>query len=235
MNVSRSVELTPKAKMLYKEARRSRKLINVYKARKKLFKENLKKAKKISVASNSGLKTAAVEFCLQQLNRQATKKRGIRYSFEEKLMALALYKSSGAGYRFLSKMFKLPSKRTLTRLLEGISIESGMSDLLMQNLKNATSHFSEKERICMLMFDEMAIMPHVSFNKNNNRISGIEKGKIIDHVLVFMVRGVTRKWKQTISYSFCKSTTKPAEIKRLIKLIITDLKSIGMYVYFYIC
>lgn len=228
VNVSRAIKLTPKAKTLYKTARRFRNIVSVYKKRSLSFKRRLRLAEKHFAVSNTGLKSEAVQFCLQQLSRKATKRRGMRYSLEEKLMALALYKTSGHGYRFLSKLFHLPSRRTLSRLLEGIPIESGINDLLMENLKKSSKNLKDREKLCMVMFDEISLMPHVSYNKHTQKIIGIQDGKICDHALVFMVRGVTKKWKQTISYTFCSGSTKATEIKKLLTSIIQKLKIAGM-------
>lgn len=53
--------------------------------------------------------------------------------------------------------------------------------------------------------------------KNNN---------LADHVLVFMIRGIKKKCKQPISYSFCQATTKQYELVRQLKEVrtITFLK-----------
>lgn len=37
-----------------------------------------------------------------------------------------------------------------------------------------------------------------------------------DHVLVFMIRGLRKKWKQPVSYYFCKGTTKTQTLTSLI-------------------
>lgn len=176
---------------------------------------------------NCGLRTGAINFCLQQLTRKLTKPRGRRFSLEEKIMSLALYKTFGSGYRFLSKWFNLSFWRTLSRLLQKIPVGPDINKFLFDNLKMATSHFEPTEKICMLMFAEISLMPYVNYDKTSDEIIGIKKPDICDHALVFMVRGITRKWKQTIRYSFCRGTTKVTIIKNLLVGLIKQLNETG--------
>lgn len=107
---------------------------------------------------------------------------------------MALYKTSGTGYRFLSRWFALPSKKTLSRLLVAIPVDEGLNKFLFEQLKEAVSQFKETEKNCVLMFDEVALMPHLDNERHNDRLVGIqENGTLLDHALVFMVRGIFRK------------------------------------------
>lgn len=69
----------------------------------------------------------------------------------------------------------------------------------------------------------MALTPHIDYDKKNYKITGLEdngervKTEIADHVLVFMIRGIVRNYKQPISYSFCAGSTKKAELAAMIK------------------
>jgi len=40
---------------------------------------------------------------------------------------------------------------------------------------------------------------------------------LADHALVFMVRGIKKKYKQPICYTFCKAATKQNELVRQLK------------------
>jgi len=40
---------------------------------------------------------------------------------------------------------------------------------------------------------------------------------VADHALVFMVRGIKKKFKQPVSYSFCQGATKNDELVRQLK------------------
>lgn len=219
--MARSIELKPKAKRLYHRARRLQNVVSAYRKKSTTFSRKLKLAKKslnLFDFSKSGLRSDTVQFCLQQLTRKTTKGRGRRFTLEEKLMSLALYNTSGPGYRFLSKWFNLPLKRTLSRLQHNIPVDVGINDFLMENLKRSIKYFKAKAKLCMLMFDDL------EYNRHADKLVGIKNREIMDHALVFMVRGITRKWKQTVSYTFCKGTTKSQELKHLLTSIIKELK-----------
>lgn len=64
----------------------------------------------------------------------------------------------------------------------------------------------------------MAIAPHMDFNKKRDEIvgfvtNGIKKEKnIADHVIVYMIRGITSNYKQAIGYNFCSGSTGKYEL-----------------------
>jgi hypothetical protein len=45
-------------------------------------------------------------------------------------------------------------------MLNEVSINAGFNKLLFDNLKDATSKLKSRDKLCVLVFDEMAIMPH---------------------------------------------------------------------------
>lgn len=228
-----SLQLTPRARYLYKRARNLQGTVGVYKKRVSLLQKQLSSARRVSSficnPKKRALRNEAVKFCLQQLSRSHVKNKGQRYSLDEKLLSLAIYKTSGPAFRFLSKWFCLPSKRTMSKLLQNIDIKEGTSPLVMTNLKNCVKKLKEKERLCTLLFDEMALTPSIMYKKLADNVIGMADGKIADHVLVFMVRGVTRKWKQTVAYRFCKSSTSPQQLRLMLKSLIRELREAGLY------
>ena len=116
--IIRPAELTPKAKHLYKQVKNLKKVTNVYKIGNIALKTRLQSANKCFNYKHSGLSEETIWFCLQQLLRKRVKSKGQRLSLHEKLMCLALYKTSGPGYRLLSRWFQLPSRRTMARVLQ---------------------------------------------------------------------------------------------------------------------
>jgi hypothetical protein len=71
-----------------------------------------------------------------------------------------------------------------------------------------------KDLFCCLMFDEMSIRENLRFNQKFDCIEGFEDlGRqrwtcnIANHALVFMVRGLRRKWKQSVAYYFSRGST----------------------------
>jgi len=74
-------------------------------------------------------------------------------------------------------------------------------------LKDSVQTMSDKDRMCCLMFDEMPIRKHLHFNQKIDCIEGFEDlgrhgrtSNIANHALVFMLRGLCRRWKQPVAY-----------------------------------
>ncbi|XP_017885410.1 uncharacterized protein LOC108628167, partial [Ceratina calcarata] len=146
---------------------------------------------------------------------------------KQKLMCLPLYKTSGAVYRFLSAWFKLPSKGAINRLLQKIPLSPGINDVIIQNVEEAVRCLKKHEKFCLLMFDEISLTYNIEYNTYTDKIEGVYNGDIIDHALVFMLKGITRKWKQTICYFFNKGPIKPEALKELIREVIRKFNGVN--------
>lgn len=185
--------------------------------------------------------TLAALFTVMQFREVSKTKMGRRFTKEEKIMALSLYKQGPRAYRWLSKVFILPSPITLSRLISRAGLKPGINRKIFQQLKKRVDSMNETEKLCILLFDEMSITPHYSLNRKRDRITGFvnngteTKRQIADHVLVFMLRGVMKNYKQPIAYSFSKGTTPKIDLKCLIKNIITELQKCGLKVIATVC
>lgn len=71
----------------------------------------------------------------------------------------------------------------------------------------------------------MALEPGLTYDRTNDIIFGFENSEdstmayFSDHVLVFMLRGIKKKWKQPIAYYFCNGTTKTDHLVMYIKQV----------------
>jgi len=72
--------------------------------------------------------------------------RGQRFSMDEKMLSLSLYKRSPKCYRMLSKLFTLPSKRTLNTILSTVVISTGICASIMSVLKENVKHLKPSEK-----------------------------------------------------------------------------------------
>ncbi|GBL75476.1 hypothetical protein AVEN_194651-1 [Araneus ventricosus] len=154
---------------------------------------------------NSTPKTKKIKF----LNGKQTSvaKNGRRYSLQDKNLALQIYLASPKAYGLIRKYFCLPSKKTLRRSLAAIDIEPGFIPSVEKALKLVASKITPLDKLCILSFDEMKIKMGLSYHKKNVIIGyenyGSESSsKLATHVLVFMVRGLCKKWKQVIGCFF---------------------------------
>lgn len=72
----------------------------------------------------------------------------------------------------------------------------------------------------------MCLSSGITYNPVTDNIdgfvdTGVHKSQsVADHALVFMVRGIKKKFKQPISYSFCQGATKHDELARQLKEVI---------------
>lgn len=97
------------------------------------------------------------------------------------------------------------------------------------------------KKICSIVFDEVAITPHLTFVESKDHIQGFKDFgserdlRLADHALVFMATGVVEKWKQPISYYFCEGTTSAATLKKKLKEIIEKVSEAGLIPIALIC
>ncbi|KAK9730565.1 Transposase protein [Popillia japonica] len=58
------------------------------------------------------------------------------------------------------------------RLLNKIPFEEGINDCLMLSLKAAVANMNPEDKMCSLIWDEMAIQPSLTYLKKGDRILG---------------------------------------------------------------
>ncbi|XP_072398886.1 uncharacterized protein [Diabrotica undecimpunctata] len=232
--------LSPRKAKLYSAVKDLHKKYSVVKNTTKTLKRRLFEAaefkKKYLFDDNlNNLNTMTAMFIRCQIRESNKSKHLRRFSLNEKLMALTLYKQSAKSYNLLSKIFILPSKSTLNRLLANIIGGPGINEVVFQSLQETTAKMDSSEKYVGLIFDEMAIMPGLHFNERHGLIEGFEHmGEnrdifISDHILMFMVRGLKKSWKAPISYHFAsRGGAKTFQIKNLLIEIIQKLRSINL-------
>ena len=188
------------------------------------------------------LNNTLANFVKPQIKIARVAPKGRRYTLDDKIMDLILHKQSSRAYRLFSKIFPLPSRITIMSLLNRIPIRAGINEVLFDNLKAKVKSLKEKEKHCVVMFDEVMIDPHISLNSSIKEFEGFEDfgdtrdGKIADRALVFLIKGITREWKQPILYTFSNGAVKTIDLVRLIKKnAITNCQKIGLNVVSRIC
>lgn len=206
-------------------------------ARIKYLKQQIKELRQpfgtVYDALSTKLNPDQLNFIKLQIKNAGKKPRGKRFSFEHKCMALAIYKQSPKCYRFLSRMFDLPSKQTLNKHSAIIQFKVGINPKLMAYIKKTVSEMNDLDKNVMLSWDEMALTAHLDFAETMDYIDGFEDtskertNKFATHALVFMVRGIRAAFKQPVAY-FLTENIKSEELKELIKLVIVAVFDTGM-------
>lgn len=180
-----------------------------------------------------------IESNLRNCNRNS---HAYRYTDQDKLFALSLYKRSPRLYRYLQAYFILPSVRTLKSLLSNIPFNTGINASIMNTLKSKVSRLTVADKYCVLMFDEMSLSKGFHYNHYQQKLSGfIDLGSLgtrneaAKHALVFMIRGIRKQWKQVVAYYFTGSSILTTDLKYLIKEIISELLGIDLNIVATIC
>lgn len=204
--MTRIAQLNAREQKLYKICKK--KINEVARLRKKIYNmksiaddENIKKICDLKV-SNSFI------LLLQSQLRNCSKNpKGRRYTFDEKIMALVMFKKSPACYRLLRRMFTLPCQSSLNKLLNRIPLKCGINEHIFTTLKKMSEKQSNEANICILSFDEMSIRRHLWYDQRSDTIQGFQdhgnhgrNSEIATKALVFMLTGVRKKWKQPIAF-----------------------------------
>ncbi|XP_059053043.1 uncharacterized protein LOC131847470 isoform X2 [Achroia grisella] len=87
--------------------------------------------------------------------------KGRRWTTEDKIIALRLYKRSPTCYRLLRRMFCLPAPTTLKVLLSKCSMNVGINQQLFEIINKYISKQEPEVNEYVLMFDEMSIKKHL--------------------------------------------------------------------------
>lgn len=167
------------------------------------------------------------------LKRKSTK--FMKWSNVTVQKALKLKFSCGSnGYEeLLKQQIPLPSLRTLRRRLQHLYFDSGILTEVLEFLKIKVSLFkSEHEWDCVLIMDEMAITPSLNFDTSLNKYFGKvtlpgHEGEAT-HVLVFMLGGISSRWKQTIAYYFTGNSVNGSIYHNIVVNIIQQVEALGL-------
>lgn len=146
------------------------------------------------------------------------------------------------AYSFLRQMFThIPSSQTLQLALQKVPVSAGLNTFILRHLESIVPKMSMKDKVCILMWDEVSIQPKVTYDIRKDIICGLEDwgnnrtGKMADHALVFMLRGLHTGWKMPISFNFCYKQTNTAQLMRCIREHISKINEIGFHIVATVC
>lgn len=69
----------------------------------------------------------------------------------------------------MSKVFTLPSKSTLNNLLKDIHFEPDINENVFTALSDASSKCDSSSKVVSGLWDELSLMPNLSFNEKSYR------------------------------------------------------------------
>jgi hypothetical protein len=189
-------------------------------------------------AASTFLPTDGLRWLEMQLKLAKKSPKGRRYSDYAKLLALNLYSHGPKSYRFLSNMFTLPTKSTLSLWLQSMQVRPGISDELLHATSIRVNTLQDRDRVCALMIDEMSIKTSSCYDKQSDVIFGFHdcgetserESVVATSALVFMVRGLSLNWKQPVGYVLTKSACKGDIAIKLLYQFLDRLHAIGLIV-----
>ena len=178
----------------------------------------------------------------QVVKAEKKSKHSYRWNTKEKVLASSIYFHSKKAYCILSRLFVLPSMRTLQCDLQKMSIEPGFVENVFVVWGQKVHVFGDTDRFVSLVFDEMSIKDGLVYNEMKDQIDGFEDfghlGRtkyIANHATVFMVQGLASKWKQPIGYFLSAGPIKASILQVLTRICINKLETIGLQVVALIC
>jgi hypothetical protein len=148
----------------------------------------------------------------QKLSLGRQSMRGTKWSNETMMKAYKIRLACGStGYEVVKELGQpLPSQRTLQRRIEHLKFSPGLLQEVLNVMKVKVNTMVEEERRCVILIDEMAITPKLDFDPSTGLVLGKptipSSNKIFEevatHGLVYMLAGVTSRWKQVVGYQF---------------------------------
>lgn len=134
-----------------------------------------------------------------------------RYTDKMKQLALSIHFISPKAYRLLSTILKLPSVRLLHHTISKSQYEDGLNENVFEAIKFQTQSLDARDKNVTLCIDEMSIKTNLFYNVSKDAIIGFDSNiknefKPANNVMVVMVQGLGKKWKQSLGYFFTNST-----------------------------
>lgn len=115
-----------------------------------------------------------------------------------------------------------------------MDLHTGPNTAVDGHLKECASKMKFKDKLCVLMFDEMSIRQGLYFNKKTGRVEGVEdlghlgrSEKPATHSLVFMLKGLNQKWKQPYCFYFT-GNIKAVKLAALIEHVVKSVQDLGL-------
>lgn len=163
-------------------------------------------------------------FFEMQLKNAGRKRNARGYTPDQKSFCLAIRKQSPKTYHRLCRYFVLPSTRTLGRHSAKLMFQSGINSKFFEFLKTAVDGMVDIDKYCTLIWDEMALKPHLDYSEGRDIIDGfvelilVRRPNFATHALTFMVRGINKAYKEPVSY-FYTDNMKHFELAEMVKLV----------------
>lgn len=120
-------------------------------------------------------------------------------------------------------------------------MDPGIYPAVISYLKKEGEKMSEKNKLCVAMFDEIALKKRLIYSASSDIVEGYvdfgmeegRTGEMADHALVFMLQGLHKKFKQPIAHYFVKGTISTQKL--VVKNVIKTVRDVGYTVVATVC
>lgn len=213
---------------------------NVCNLRARLFRS--KRPRKVSEinsiieTSKAYLSESCHKLFVAQLKLSKVNKFGRRWPPHMKDFALSLYYHSPRTYRFLQRTLCLPSVRSLLSWQKRVTVKPGIDNNVLASLKDYSCNLTDSNRVVVLMIDEMAVKENLHYDPSTDSIVGFcndgvnQTPKMGRHCLVAMIKGINKRWKQTLGYWVTHDSTNADVLKNIVLECINSLNDVGYIV-----
>ncbi|XP_077279072.1 uncharacterized protein LOC143906696 [Temnothorax americanus] len=173
------------------------------------------------------------DFINMMLRNNDVSPQARRYTIEDKIFCLGIYRRSRSSYNYISKYLLCPSYNTLNIQLNRISIDTECNNVIRKYLTSIAKKMDPKDLYIVLAWDEMAIQPAVKYEIKSDKIVGFEDWgmrrtrRFADHAIAFYIRCLASGNKMPIGYGFCNSATTSIQLSRCIKEWLQHLQKCG--------
>lgn len=175
------------------------------------------------------------ELC--RIKMTSSKMRKMRYTNFQKWLAVnVMIGCSGHGYSFLSKILSLPSLSTISRYLQNITSQPGITHRNAKTIKLKVNPASPEDTMCFILLDEMSLRRGLQFNERTGSISGfcddgiVRNSKLASSVLCIMVVGIIKKWKYPLGFFLTDKVTPSSFVKDIVQSATNLLETEGFQV-----
>ena len=182
-------------------------------------------------------------FLQMQLEAVNIRKGGMRYSNYNKMLCLGLFYRSLAAYRFLSRMFCLPSTSTLRKFISVMDVHPGFDTDFVRALQCRAKSLRALDQHVILMFDGMSLRSCLKYDNQRDTVHGFvdmrgfasPSTSVAKTAVQFLVRGICTRWKHPLGYFFAGNSVSACVLQRMIKGAIDVLQSMEFKVAAVVC
>ena len=195
---------------------------------------------KLKFTLSEYLSGTSLDFVMSQCHMANVSATGRRWSTQQKAFALSLLHASPKAYKLLRRVFLLPSTATLKRAVSAINIYPGTNENILEGLRLKVATMNERDRAVAMVIDEMSLREALYYDKQRDVVEGFvevdeRQDKVANHALVFLVRGLIKKWKQPVNYYVTSGPMSADDIKPLLHSFIDQMESINLNCLVLIC